>query len=106
MSSGVDVQRRPNIWSYLSFSGTRRRTSISLPHSSADTDSIDDRYEKPDRHSHARRRSATSMSNQGGGMNQGQRVRYLKVAGILAVIIFALYYLVPQDRISQGKSTS
>ncbi|KAF2703510.1 guanosine-diphosphatase [Pleomassaria siparia CBS 279.74] len=110
MSSGIDVQRRPNIWSYLSFSGPRRRTSISLPHVNTDVNSTeDDRFEKP---RHRSPNSTTSFMNElkGSAMNQGQKIRYLKTGGLIAFILFALWFLmgrsggVPQGTTSPSNS--
>ncbi|KAF2138772.1 uncharacterized protein K452DRAFT_255628 [Aplosporella prunicola CBS 121167] len=100
MSSSVDVQRRPDIWSYFSFSSTpRRRTSLSLPLKS---NSTFDPFEKSDRHSDRPSTSsttATSLMNDykvgGGNMNQGQRTRYLKAGGIIAFIIIVFFFLAP-----------
>ena len=103
MSSGVDVRRRPGIWSYFSFSsGTRRRTSVSLPRNN---DPTHDPFEKPDRHLQARR--TNSMNDyKNGAMNQGQRVRYLKTGGIIAFILCLLYFFAPRDGISRGECTA
>jgi hypothetical protein len=102
MSSGADVGRRPNLWSYFSFSGPRRRISVSLPRNEPPARSGDaDPFEKPDRHSH--HRSSSSMTDyKGGAMNQGQRVRYLKTGGIIAFVILALYFFAPRDALSKG----
>ncbi|KAF2025193.1 guanosine-diphosphatase [Setomelanomma holmii] len=105
MSSGVEVpgsQRRPGIWSYFSFSGPRRRVSVSLPRNF-------DPHEKPDRHS--RHRSANSngfMGDYKGSaiMNQGQRLRFLKTGGVIAFILLILYFVVPRDGLSRGSFTS
>jgi guanosine-diphosphatase len=102
MSSGIDVQRRPGIWSYFSFSGPRRRTSVSLPRNHNDPAPTvnDDPYEKLDRHTH-RHRSVPSNSLmtdfKGGAMNGGQRSRFLKTGGIIAFIILLLWYIAPRD---------
>ena len=106
MSSGVDVRRRPGIWSYFSFnSGPRRRTSVSLPRNTQDSSSNndDDPYEKPDRHSrHRATNSAAFMTDyKSGAMNQGQRIRYLKTGGIIAFILLILYFVAPHD-LSRG----
>lgn len=102
MSSGVDVRRRPGIWSYFSFSGPRRRTSVSLPHSN--DPAYDDPYEKPDRHS--RRRSSTGngfMSDyKNGAMNGGQRLRYLKIGGIAAFLLLVLWFVAPRDAVARA----
>lgn len=104
MSSGVEApgQRRPGIWSYLSFTGPRRRVSVSLPRTyKPDSDP----HEKPDRH--LRHRSTTStgyMSDFKGSamMNQGQRLRYLKTGGIIAFVLLVLYFVAPHDGFSRG----
>ena len=101
MSSGVEApgQRRPGIWSYLSFTGPRRRTSVSLPRS---YNPNSDPHEKPDRHS--RHRPTSSMSDFKGSamMNQGQRMRYLKTVGIIAFVLLVLYFVAPRDGLSRG----
>jgi guanosine-diphosphatase len=100
MSSGVEApgQRRPGIWSYLSFTGPRRRISVSLPRSNPTSDP----HEKPDRHS--RHRPTSSMSDFKGSamMNQGQRMRYLKTGGIIAFVLLVLYFVAPRDGLSRG----
>jgi guanosine-diphosphatase len=78
-----------------SFSGPRRRTSLSLPHNN--TDSFDDRFEIQDRRS----RSMNDKST----MNQGQRVRYLKTGGLIAVVLFILYFLAPSG-LSRSSTTA
>ncbi|KAF2011337.1 guanosine-diphosphatase [Aaosphaeria arxii CBS 175.79] len=103
MSSGVDVRRRPGIWSYFSFnSGPRRRTSVSLPRVNTNN-SDDDPFEKPDRH--RRTNSAGFMTDyKGGVMNQGQRMRYLKTGGIIAFVLLILYFVAPHDAIARVPS--
>ncbi|OCK80440.1 hypothetical protein K432DRAFT_328231 [Lepidopterella palustris CBS 459.81] len=99
MSSGVDVLRRPGIWSYFSFtSGPRRRTSVSLPRNY----DAKDPFEKADRHSvHRSPASASFMVDiKVAGMNQGQRMRYLKAGGILAFVCLIFFYLAPGSRLS------
>ncbi|KAF2202774.1 hypothetical protein GQ43DRAFT_368319 [Delitschia confertaspora ATCC 74209] len=106
MSSGVDVRRRPGIWSYFSFnSGPRRRTSVSLPNHS--THIPHDPYEKLDRHSRKpSSNSNTFMTDFKGTMNQGQRMRYLKTGGIVAFIILVLFYLAPRDGLRSAEAES
>ncbi|KAL5465770.1 hypothetical protein PMIN07_003908 [Paraphaeosphaeria minitans] len=118
MSSGVDVRRsRPGIWSYFSFSGPRRRISVSLPRSEPPTTARhglytaarddpystarDDPYEKPDRH--ARHRS-TSMNDfkTAANMNGGQRARYLKTGGLIAFVLLVLYMIAPSDGLARA----
>ncbi|KAF1355872.1 hypothetical protein EJ07DRAFT_168035 [Lizonia empirigonia] len=104
MSSGVEApgRRRPGIWSYLSFSGPRRRVSVSLPRNfHPDNDS----HEKPDRHSRHRSTNSTAyMSDFKGSamMNQGQRLRYLKTGGIIAFVLLVLYFVAPRHGLSTG----
>ncbi|KAF1957713.1 hypothetical protein CC80DRAFT_32570 [Byssothecium circinans] len=109
MSSGVDVRRRPGIWSYFSFTGPRRRTSVSLPRSNNDAapnlHDEDDPYEKPDRHAHRGHRSIpsnSSMDYKNGAMNGGQRARILKTGGIIAFIVLALWYIAPRDGLARA----
>lgn len=113
MSSGVEVpgsQRRPGIWSYFSFSGPRRRVSVSLPRNFDPNQDNDDPYEK---HKHSRQRSANEngfMNDYKGGsiMNQGQRLRYLKTGSVIAFILLVLYFVAPRDGLSRpgGKSSN
>lgn len=111
MSSSVDVQRRPDIWSYFSFSSApRRRTSLSLPLKS---NSTYDPFEKPERRSTRLSTTSTASSSfmndykVGGGssstMNQGQRTRYLKAGGIIAFILIIFFYLAPGRSQSAGR---
>lgn len=104
MSSGVEApgQRRPGIWSYLSFTGPRRRISVSLPRTYKPDSDL---HEKPDRHSRHRSVTSTShMSDFKGSamMNQGQRMRYLKTGGIIAFVLLVLYFVAPRDGLSRG----
>ncbi|KAF2259266.1 guanosine-diphosphatase [Lojkania enalia] len=107
MSSGVDVRRRPGIWSYFSFnSGPRRRISVSLPRNN---DPHSDPFEKPDRHSqHRTTESASFMTDfKGAGMNQGQKLRFLKTGGIIAFVLLIFYFfVVPRDGIAGGLPTA
>ncbi|KAI0626865.1 nucleoside diphosphatase gda1 protein [Pyrenophora tritici-repentis] len=108
MSSGVEVpgrsQRRPGIWSYFSFSGPRRRVSVSLPRNFDPNRDSSDPHEKPDRHSRHRSTYSDAFMNEhkgGAVMNQGQRLRYLKTGGVIAFILFALYMIAPRDGLSR-----
>ncbi|KAF1943816.1 guanosine-diphosphatase [Clathrospora elynae] len=107
MSSGVEVlgsQRRPGIWSYFSFSGPRRRVSVSLPRSVDPNRDASDPYEKTDRHSrHRSTNSNAFMTDYKGGavMNQGQRLRYLKTGGVIAFILLVLYLVAPRDGLTR-----
>ena len=102
MSSGVDVRRsRPGIWSYFSFSGPRRRISVSLPRSEPPKVNDDDPFEKADRHSRTR---STSMNDYktAATMNGGQRARYLRIGGIIAFIVLILYVIAPRDQLARA----
>ncbi|KAF1828874.1 guanosine-diphosphatase [Decorospora gaudefroyi] len=105
MSSGVNVsgsQRRPGIWSYFSFSGPRRRVSVSLPRSFDPHRDASDPHEKADRHSRHRSTNAFMSDYKGGAvMNQGQRLRYLKTGGVIAFILLVLYFFAPRDGLSR-----
>lgn len=104
MSSGVDVRRtRPGIWSYFSFSGPRRRISVSLPRSEP-SNNDDDPFEKPDRHSRLR---STSMNDYktAATMNGGQRARYLKTGGIIAFVLLVLYFIAPRDGLTRASGS-
>ncbi|KAH7552252.1 hypothetical protein BM1_09114 [Bipolaris maydis] len=117
MSSGIEVsgsQRRPGIWSYFSFSGPRRRVSVSLPRNSdpnRGVDDDDDPHAKAARHSRNRSSYSDAFMNEhkgGAVMNQGQRLRYLKTGGVIAFILLVLYFIAPSDRIPRpgGMSTT
>lgn len=105
MSSGIDVHRRPTIWSYFSFSGPRRRTSVSLPRTVITPQ--DDPFEKPDRHARRRSGPANGLMNdlKNGAMNGGQRARYLKTGGIIAFIVLVLYFIAPSDSLQRAGGT-
>ncbi|KAF2744972.1 guanosine-diphosphatase [Sporormia fimetaria CBS 119925] len=87
-----------------SFTGPRRTTSVSLPtltndQASSSSSSSSNAAGGP---SHLRRRSAHSSATfmnefKGSVMNQGQKVRYLKTGGIIAAILFLLYFFAPRD---------
>lgn len=88
MSTAVDARRRPSLWSYISFSSSPRRRSISLPTRSNGS------AERGDE----RRRNAKLDYSSDGRMTQSQRSRYLKTGGILAFILFFLYVIAPSRR--------
>ncbi|KAI4953968.1 hypothetical protein J4E91_001677 [Alternaria rosae] len=107
MSSGVEVpgsQRRPGIWSYFSFTGPRRRVSVSLPRNVDPNRDASDPNAKADRHSRHRSTYSDAFMNDHKGsavMNQGQRMRYLKTGGVIAFILLVLYFVAPRDGISR-----
>lgn len=105
MSSGVEVpgsQRRPGIWSYFSFSGPRRRVSVSLPRDFTVERESDDPYEKHRRNQSANENGFMTDYKGGAVMNQGQKVRYLKTGGIIAFILLVLYFIAPRDGLSRA----
>jgi len=103
MSSGIDVRRRPDIWSYFSFSSPprRRTSSVSLPkpyHSSSDP------FEKPDRHTSGSPTSSGLMNDaRRAWMNQGQRARYLKAGGLIALVVLIFFFLASGERAKVGQ---
>lgn len=108
MSSGVDVRRRPGIWSYFSFGSSsqpRRRTSVSAVGGNS-RDPVDrDSFDKPARHySHYRvaSNSSPSLMNEYKvtNMTQGQRTRYMKAGGLIAFILFILFFISPGRYVS------
>ena len=94
MSTAVDSRRRPSFWSYISFSSSPRRRSVSLPI----RNNHHDPFEKADRHS-----SNGSANGPVGAvekikeawMTQSQRSRYLKSGGIVAFFVFLFFFLSP-----------
>jgi len=108
MSSGIETvpasQQRPGLWSYFSRSGPRRRVSVTLPRTIAA--SRDPRPEPADR-PHVTPHVTDSDGfmhdyKNASTMNQGQRLRYLKTAGLLAFVLLVLYTVAPRG----GRSTA
>jgi guanosine-diphosphatase len=94
MSNGSsDLQQRPSAWQYVSFSSPRRRSSSVVLPKREPSDSRDSR----DSTLKDKRIEPESMSEKvkNAWMNQGQRSRYLKTAGIIAFVLLVLYYIVP-----------
>lgn len=91
MSNGSpDVQQRPSAWQYVSFSSPRRRSSSTvLP--KRETNNARNNTLK-DKRIH---NESMSEKVKNAWMNQGQRSRYLKTAGIVAFVLLVLYYIVP-----------
>ena len=93
MSTGLDLRRRPGLWSYFSFGSTPHRRSVSSP----------ERHELDKQE----REDTVTKSNWGGrgradtlegyrtepptSMTGGQRSRYLKTGGFIALVLFLLY---------------
>lgn len=86
MSTGsAETQQRPSTWQNVSFSSPRRRSSSTvLPKREATT--LKDKRVQPE---------SMSEKVKNAWMNQGQRSRYLKTAGIVAFVLLVLYYIVP-----------
>ena len=99
MSTAVD-RRRPSLWSYISFSSSPRRRSVSLPTRST----VNDPFEKANRHQrtngHANGSAGVVHNIKGALMTQSQRSRYLKTGGIIAFLIVLLFFLAPGERAS------
>ena len=92
MSTAVDARQRPSYWSYLSFSSSPRRRSISLP--TRNNHYQRDPHEKLGRHStngSLHRPTGKVASLKDAWMTQSQRARYLKTGGIVAFFLFLLY---------------
>ena len=95
MSTGIDARRRPTIWSYISF-GTPRRRSVSLPKPNGN--SLEDKEEALRQSIWGDGRSrSTSTAFTDASMTGGQRSRYLKTGGFIALILFVLYLLTSRD---------
>ncbi|KAM3422503.1 hypothetical protein BST61_g5 [Cercospora zeina] len=89
------AQQRPSVWSYVSLSGPRRRSSsLVLPKREHDKQTSDP-FEKPDRHAPRRQAKSLSMQEkvQAAWMNQGTRARYIK-ASVLGFFVLAVIYYV------------
>lgn len=95
MSTGSsDVQHRPSVWSYVSFSSPRRRSSsavlpkreTTLAPGSPSPPSLKDKPARPE---------PMSEKVRNAWMNQGQRSRYLKTAGVVAFVLLVLFYIAP-----------
>jgi hypothetical protein len=108
-ASGVDVHTRQagGIWSYFGFNtqttGTRNRraSSASLP----TRNTVEDPFEKPDRHSSNSSDAGEFVQERAGPiawMNHGQRARYLKWGGLITLILFVFVYLAPGERSRVG----
>ncbi|MCJ1296908.1 Guanosine-diphosphatase [Xylographa carneopallida] len=101
MSTGVDARRRPSIWSYISFTSSPRRRSVTLPTRNGHHDP----FEKTKRH------TSNGLANGPAGaveslkavwMTQSQRARYLRAGGIIAVFVFLFFLLSPNGRANVG----
>ncbi len=99
MSTAVDARRRPSLWSYISFSSSPRRRSISLPKPNQSHHNHDP-YEKEDRHrNNGRANQSTNVVEnlKEAWMTPSSRSRYLKTGGVIAFIVLLFYIFVPND---------
>ena len=113
MSSGVESRQKDGFWSYFPFSGFTRRRSVTLPRATnghAHTPAAPwDPFEKANRHSTSGACQASPNileSLQNAWMTQSQRARWLKTGGIIAFILFILYYLTGENSIPNVASAS
>ena len=92
MSTSVDARRRPGIWSYISFSSSPRRRSITLPTRNGD----ENPYLKEER----RRSNGAGIldTHPEGRMTGGQRSRRLKTGGIVAIVLVLLFLFSSSER--------
>ncbi len=99
MSTAVDARRRPSLWSYISFSSSPRRRSISLPKPNQSPHDHDP-HEKEDRHrNNGRANQPTGVVDnlKEAWMTPSSRSRYLKTGGIIAFIVLLFYFFAPRD---------
>ncbi|KAK3066400.1 Guanosine-diphosphatase, partial [Teratosphaeriaceae sp. CCFEE 6253] len=98
MPSDVREPATTSVWSYVGLSPKpRRRSSVALP-----------RREPRDQHTRAVPSEAhISMKDHvtAAWMNQGQRARYIKTGCVVALVLLALFYLVPGSGSTSGGST-
>lgn len=95
MSTSVDARRRPSLWSYISFTSSPRRRSVSLP-----TRNTHDPFEKEDRHrgnGWAKAPTGTVENIKDAWMTQSQRSRYLKTGGIVAFLLLLVFLFSSSD---------
>jgi hypothetical protein len=89
MSTALDDRRRPGLLSYFSFGSTAHRRTISSP----DHQELDPLGKKgtPQKDKWSRARAGTLEGYREPSMTGGQRSRYLKTGGIIALLLFLLY---------------
>lgn len=95
MSTSVDARRRPSLWSYISFTSSPRRRSVSLP-----TRNSHDPFEKEDRHrgnGWAKAPTGTVENIKDAWMTQSQRSRYLKTGGIIGFLLLLIFWFSSRD---------
>lgn len=88
MSTGVDTCHRPSLWSYLSFGSPTHRRSSSVP---MRHESEQQEKENTPPKNWGRGRSDTLEGYREASMTGGQRSRFLKTGGIIAVVCFLFY---------------
>ncbi len=93
----LPVRRRPNLWSYFSFSPTTsRRPSVSTRNRAP---TLDDPHEKPDRHLNGLPTGGLGSSHSTTSstwMAQGQRSRILKVVVAIVCVVSLVFFLSPR----------
>ena len=98
MSTGVEARRRPSLWSYISFSSSARKRSVSLP--KPNNNHGRDSYKKSDSYANRSWTSSTTdtvETSKEAWMTGGQRARYIKTGGIIAFVLFVLYLCIPNQ---------
>ncbi|MCJ1317749.1 Guanosine-diphosphatase [Xylographa vitiligo] len=101
MSTGVDARRRPSLWSYISFTSSPRRRSVTLPTRNGQHDP----FEKAERHtknSSGNGPTGAVESLKTAWMTQSQRARFLRTGGVIAIFIFIFFLLSPNGRANVG----
>lgn len=104
MSTGVDTRRRPGLWSYISFTSSPRKRSISLP--KPNNNHGRDSYGKVNRQRNSGWSTASSDTVENikeSWMTGGQRSRLLKTGGIIAFVFFLLYLFAPSNTAGEVK---
>ncbi|KAI4098083.1 MAG: hypothetical protein L6R37_006693 [Teloschistes peruensis] len=97
MSTSVDA-RRPNLWSYISFSSSPRKRSVSLPKPNNNHGQGPYKKASKYRSSGWSTAPADTLENiKDSYMTGGQRSRLLKTGGIIAFVVFLLYLFAPSN---------
>ena len=100
MSTGVDARRRPGIWSYISFTSSTRKRSVSLP--KPNNNHGKNSYDKGNNYRSSGWNSASldTLENiKESHMTGGQRARWLKTGGVLVFVLFLLYLFSPSNTV-------
>ena len=95
MSTGLDLRRRPGLWSYFSFGSTPHRRSVSSPERhELDKQEREDTLTKSSWGGRGRADTLEGYRTQPPtSMTGNQRSRCLKTGGIIALVLFLLYLL-------------